>query len=110
MDIVDSLSLGQWNKQAQPGQMFVYAQTRHLTDSYAYKKIGIEAWKLAITGEVYLVQQQVPNTRPRVFNYIAIKASRPPRWSLVTSDYGDPEQSGFKYRKQRETTEQVNGQ
>ena len=110
MDTLE-LTLGQWVRQAQPGQMFVYTQTRHLTDSYACKKIGQEAWKLAVTGEIYLVQQRVPNTKPSMFNYIAIKASRPPAYSLVTSDYGDPaEQAGFKYRKKQESTEQINGQ
>lgn len=84
------LSLGEWVKIAQPNDFFIYATARHLTDNYAARKIGQQAWKFAIEGKVYLVQRRIEHTTPSMFDYIAIKASISPVRRIVAMDYGDP--------------------
>ncbi len=102
------LTLEEWIKTARPGDTYVYATVTHLTDTYASRKIGVQAWKLAIEGAIYLVQHRVQYTIPSVFEYIAIKASRPPVRRLVAQDYGDPiDLAPARRRPIVEVTEQV---
>jgi len=92
------LSLSEWAKTAQPGDTYIYATVVHLTDTYASRKIGQQAWSLAIEGTVYLVQRRVPYAIPSMFDYIAIKASKPPVRRIVAQDYGDPIDLGIRRR------------
>lgn len=105
------LTLAEWERQASPGDTYTYATVRHLTDSFLSRKIGIEAWKLALKGSIYLVQKRAPYTIPSMFDYIAIKASNPPIRSLVALDYGDPtERSPYRvpgYSNSEKTSEVV---
>lgn len=102
----NELTLSEWVRQAPPGAMYTYATVRHLTDSFMARKIGIEAWKMAVKGTIYLVQKRVPMSIPSMFDYIAIKASNPPIRSLITSDYGDPtERSPYRVAGQTNRSE-----
>lgn len=89
-NVAEPPALEEWLKTAQPGEFYVYATARFLTDHYATRKIAIKAWKLAVDGRIYLVQRRVPNAIPSMFDYIAIKASISPPRNLVAVDYGDP--------------------
>lgn len=64
---------------ANPNDKFIYYTGFSLTDSIMAKELKRVTYEYATKGEVYLVQKRFQGA----FDFIVIKASRPPMYKLV---------------------------
>jgi hypothetical protein len=64
---------------AKPNEKFLYYSGLTLTDSIMAKELKKLTYNHASKGDIYLVQKRFQD----VFDFIAIKASRPPVYRLV---------------------------
>lgn len=71
-----------WCDNAKPGDKFIYYTGFNLSDTILAKEIRKATYRFSVMGEVYLVQGRCPR-RLSVFNWYAIKASKPPVFRLL---------------------------
>lgn len=75
-------AIDKWLSTAKPNSRFNYFSGYTITGSLISKAIGSKLYKLSTKGEIYLVLKRSADNR-LIFDFFAIKASRPPVPSLV---------------------------
>ncbi len=80
---IEFKKVDKWLKESIPLDQYVYAKACSLTDTGVTYRLGRYMWELALKGRIYLVRRKISDTRPSIYEYIAIRASKPPVKSLL---------------------------
>lgn len=91
-----------WHEIAKPCDRFEYHRGAGLFSSILSFKMRDYIWTMALEGKIYLVQKRHGNDD---YSYIAIKASNPPKESLIPND--GPVYTNSKEHMRKAVTHQV---
>lgn len=80
--VADLDTFNKWVRHANPLDRFTYYIGFGLTDSLLATNVRKHVYKSAIVGEIYLVQKR-DREYPGHFEFIAIRASKPPVYKLL---------------------------
>lgn len=77
---IECQNMSQWVLDALPNKQYIYYTGYHASDTLLSNELRKLAWDYARQGKIYLVQRRAGES---YFHYIAIRASSPPKQSLI---------------------------